>query len=94
LTLDIGGNGLSGNVPQAQLAKGFHAAFWFGFGASVIAALTAMTLRIGTRGHKGEKDLRNVAMAGHRREPSAVATGNDVEIAAIVVQRTGIPAKD
>jgi len=60
LTKDIGGNGLSGTVPITQLAKGFHAAFWFGFGLSVVAACLAMTLKLGTRGHKGERDNRDL----------------------------------
>jgi hypothetical protein len=85
--LDIGGNGLSGNVPLDQLVKGFHAAFWFGLGCACTAAAISMTLRIGTRGHKGEKDLRNIAtVTAAQRDTSAVSTGNDFE--AETIQRT------
>jgi hypothetical protein len=80
LIIDIGGNGLSGTIPIEQLAKGFHAAFWFGFGLSVIAACLAMTLKLGTRGHKGERDNRDAPIIppNNTQDITAVShTGND-----------------
>ena len=74
LIKDIGGNGLSGAVPRSQLAKGFHAAFWFGFGVSVVAAIVAMTLKIGTRGHKGDRDLREVPMTATTQITTSTVT--------------------
>jgi len=92
LIADIGGNALTGDVPEDQLVKGFHASFWFGFGASFVAMLISMTLQIGTRGHKGDKDLRDVAMVSGNGEASDVSTGNDTGVA--VIQRTGLPRKE
>jgi hypothetical protein len=92
LMLDVGGNALTGDVPEDQLVKGFHASFWFGFGASFVALLISMTLRVGTRGHKGETDLRDVAMISDNGETSGVSTGNDIEVE--VIQRTGLPRKE
>jgi hypothetical protein len=86
IDVDIGGNALDGNVPISQLAKGFHASFWFGFGCSVVAAVLAMTLKIGTRGHKGERDMREVSVT--QQTPQNVtspmgditlSTGNDIK---------------
>ena len=77
LIIDIGGNGLSGDVPVDQLAKGFHAAFWFGFAVSIIAAVLAMTLRIGTRGHKGDRDLREVSMTQSNQDTTSISTARD-----------------
>jgi hypothetical protein len=37
-----------------QLIKGFQAQFWLGFAAAVIAALLALTLRLGKRGTRDE----------------------------------------
>jgi hypothetical protein len=76
--VDIGGNGLDENVPIDQLAKGFHAAFWFGLGFSTVAALLACTLKIGTRGHKGDRDNRDVAM-NQQTTATAISTGYDVQ---------------
>jgi hypothetical protein len=45
-------------VDRAQLIKGFQAAFWFAFTSAVLAALGALTLRIGRRGTKEEKQAR------------------------------------
>jgi len=77
LIIDIGGNGLGGDVPISQLAKGFHAAFWFGFGTSIIAAILAMTLRIGTRGHKGDRDLREVPMTAITPITTSISTARE-----------------
>ena len=70
---------MSGTVPITQLAKGFHAAFWFGFGLSVIAACLAMTLKLGTRGHKGERDNRDLQIipSGTQDVTAVSYTGND-----------------
>jgi len=73
---------LSGNIPLDQLVKGFHAAFWFGLGCSVVAALLAMTLKIGTRGHKGEKDMRNEPETHVEQSRASSATTIPVEMIA------------
>jgi hypothetical protein len=86
---DIGGNGLSGDVPIPQLAKGYHAAFFFGLGCSIIAMVLAMTLKIGTRGHKGEKDLRDVQMDLNKLQPRSLSTSNNTEVIQEEVQVEG-----
>lgn len=62
LITGIGGNALSGDIPVDQLAKGYHAAFWCAVGCSIIAAILAATLKIGKRGHKEDRDMREVRM--------------------------------
>jgi hypothetical protein len=37
-----------------QLIKGFQAMFWLGFAAAVIAAVLALTMRLGKRGTRDE----------------------------------------
>lgn len=95
IDVDIGGNALDGNVPISQLAKGFHASFWFGFGCSVVAAVLAMTLKIGTRGHKGETDMREISLKQHTSQNVTspmgdiiLSTGNDINTE--IIQSRGI----
>jgi hypothetical protein len=45
-----------------------------------VAALLSMTLKIGTRGHKGERDMREVSLTQHNTQQNntALSTGNDI----------------
>jgi hypothetical protein len=43
------------------LLKGFKAQFWFGFAATVIGSLLALTLRVGRRGTLDEIRESNLA---------------------------------
>lgn len=87
LTVDIGGNGLSGTVPIEQLAKGFHAAFWLGFGVSVITAGLATTLKLGTRGHKGERDNRDTPIVPHNTQDITAVSHAESDYPTELVQR-------
>jgi hypothetical protein len=49
-----------------------------------VAAALAATLRIGTRGHKGEKDLRDIglgASSAMEEDPSSTSTEGNREVA-------------
>jgi|SRR5579859_2891572 len=64
--IGIGGNAIEQTNPdQTQLIKGFQAQFWFSFGSATLAALGALTLKIGRRGTHAE--IREARMAEVRQ---------------------------
>jgi hypothetical protein len=72
-------------VPVDQLAKGFHASFWCAVGCSIVAAILAATLKIGKRGHKEDRDMRNMTMtqineANARGSTSVAHEVNNIEL--------------
>jgi hypothetical protein len=76
LSIGIGGNAIQeANPDRAQLIKGFQAQFWFSFGSATLAALGALTLKIGRRGTHDE--IREARRADQERETVADIQSED-----------------
>jgi hypothetical protein len=70
---DIGGSRIEDSTPTTagleKLIKGFQAQFWFGFAATVIGSLLALTLRVGKRGTLDEIRESNLAKKVEQEKP-------------------------
>ena len=78
LTSGIGGNAIEQTNPdRAQLIKGFQAQFWFSFGSATLAALGALTLKIGRRGtHDEIHEARRAEVRQEREMLTEEETGD------------------